>query len=116
MNSTPDLISPQKSNSSNSYELESSGSKTMNTPEGKNENFHDNLSESQVQPAVPSPNTGKGAYVMVSICCVMVAFGGFIFGWDTGTISGFVAQIDFLRRFGMKPVSYTHLDVYKRQG
>ncbi|CAI4996495.1 CGH_1_HP_G0071210.mRNA.1.CDS.1 [Saccharomyces cerevisiae] len=108
MNSTPDLISPQKSNSSNSYELESGRSKAMNTPEGKNESFHDNLSESQVQPAVAPPNTGKGAYVTVSICCVMVAFGGFIFGWDTGTISGFVAQTDFLRRFGMKHHDGSH--------
>ncbi|CAI7152950.1 ATV_collapsed_G0024330.mRNA.1.CDS.1 [Saccharomyces cerevisiae] len=108
MNSTPDLISPQKSNSSNSYELESGRSKAMNTPEGENESFHDNLSESQVQPAVAPPNTGKGAYVTVSICCVMVAFGGFIFGWDTGTISGFVAQTDFLRRFGMKHHDGSH--------
>ncbi|CAI4951624.1 CGH_3_HP_G0047270.mRNA.1.CDS.1 [Saccharomyces cerevisiae] len=108
MNSTPDLISPQKSNSSNSYELESGRSKAMNTPEGKNESFHDNLSESQVQPAVAPPNTGKGAYVTVSICCVMVAFGGFVFGWDTGTISGFVAQTDFLRRFGMKHHDGSH--------
>ncbi|EGA78561.1 Hxt1p [Saccharomyces cerevisiae Vin13] len=108
MNSTPDLISPQKSNSSNSYELESGRSKAMNTPEGKNESFHDNLSESQVQPAVAPPNTGKGVYVTVSICCVMVAFGGFIFGWDTGTISGFVAQTDFLRRFGMKHHDGSH--------
>ncbi|CAI4051800.1 hypothetical protein N7582_005289 [Saccharomyces uvarum] len=105
MNSTPDLISPQKSNSSNSYDLES---KAMNAPEGKNESFHDNLSESQAQPAVPSPNTGKGAYVTVSICCIMVAFGGFVFGWDTGTISGFVAQTDFLKRFGMKHKDGSH--------
>ncbi|CAI5220077.1 ANM_HP_G0036360.mRNA.1.CDS.1 [Saccharomyces cerevisiae] len=34
--------------------------------------------------------------------CIMIAFGGFVFGWDTGTISGFVAQTDFIRRFGMK--------------
>lgn len=32
----------------------------------------------------------------------MVAFGGFVFGWDTGTISGFVNQTDFLRRFGQQ--------------
>ena len=30
----------------------------------------------------------------------MVAFGGFVFGWDTGTISGFVNMSDFKRRFG----------------
>ncbi|MCO0638292.1 MFS transporter, partial [Lutimaribacter sp. EGI FJ00014] len=32
----------------------------------------------------------------------MIAFGGFIFGWDTGTISGFVNLSDFIRRFGQK--------------
>ncbi|KAH3899261.1 sugar porter family MFS transporter SCDLUD_004696 [Saccharomycodes ludwigii] len=50
------------------------------------------------------PKKAGGAYVGVSLLCVMVAFGGYVFGWDTGTISGFVAQTDFLRRFG----SYSH--------
>ena len=58
--------------------------------------------QAEADQVLTNPNTGKGAYVTVSICCVMVAFGGFVFGWDTGTISGFVAQTDFLRRFGMK--------------
>ncbi|EDO15762.1 hypothetical protein Kpol_1049p20 [Vanderwaltozyma polyspora DSM 70294] len=39
-------------------------------------------------------------YFGVLALCLMVAFGGFIFGWDTGTISGFIAQKDFLRRLG----------------
>ena len=51
---------------------------------------------------VEIPKKPASAYVTVSICCLMVAFGGFVFGWDTGTISGFVAQTDFIRRFGMK--------------
>ncbi|CCE64363.1 hypothetical protein TPHA_0H01570 [Tetrapisispora phaffii CBS 4417] len=42
----------------------------------------------------------KKDLTFVAICCVMVAFGGFIFGWDTGTISGFIRQTDFIRRFG----------------
>ncbi|BAO41017.1 low-affinity glucose transporter [Kluyveromyces marxianus DMKU3-1042] len=50
----------------------------------------------------------KKEYVFVSICCVMVAFGGFVFGWDTGTISGFVNQTDFLRRFGSTRHNGTH--------
>jgi SP family sugar:H+ symporter-like MFS transporter len=36
----------------------------------------------------------------VSILCMMVAFGGFVFGWDTGTISGFVQMSNFKDRFG----------------
>ncbi|AJS65374.1 Hxt2p [Saccharomyces cerevisiae YJM326] len=40
------------------------------------------------------------AYWTVICLCLMIAFGGFVFGWDTGTISGFVNQTDFKRRFG----------------
>ncbi|CAH00752.1 sugar porter family MFS transporter [Kluyveromyces lactis] len=47
-------------------------------------------------------------YIFVSLCCVMVAFGGFVFGWDTGTISGFVNQTDFLRRFGQEKADGSH--------
>ncbi|EDO16348.1 hypothetical protein Kpol_1059p39 [Vanderwaltozyma polyspora DSM 70294] len=49
---------------------------------------------------IENPNSGFAAYMTVSICCIMVAFGGFIFGWDTGTISGFVNMSDFKERFG----------------
>ncbi|GAV54070.1 hypothetical protein ZYGR_0AK05720 [Zygosaccharomyces rouxii] len=37
-------------------------------------------------------------YIICS--CLMIALGGFVFGWDTGTISGFVNMTDFKRRFG----------------
>ncbi|CCC70391.1 hypothetical protein NCAS_0E03210 [Naumovozyma castellii] len=40
------------------------------------------------------------AYFTVICLCLMIAFGGFIFGWDIGTIGGFVGQTDFKRRFG----------------
>ncbi|SCW01228.1 LAFE_0D07932g1_1 [Lachancea fermentati] len=46
------------------------------------------------------PKKPASAYVTVCILCLCVAFGGFVFGWDTGTISGFVNQTDFKRRFG----------------
>ncbi|CCD23341.1 sugar porter family MFS transporter NDAI_0B03060 [Naumovozyma dairenensis CBS 421] len=39
-------------------------------------------------------------YVVANLLCLCVAFGGFMTGWDTGTISGFVVQTDFIRRFG----------------
>ncbi|CAI7079441.1 AVN_collapsed_G0011890.mRNA.1.CDS.1 [Saccharomyces cerevisiae] len=54
------------------------------------------------EPVVEIPKRPASAYVTVSIMCIMIAFGGFVFGWDTGTISGFVNQTDFIRRFGMK--------------
>ncbi|GMM44222.1 Hxt14 protein [Pichia kluyveri] len=37
---------------------------------------------------------------LVSLLCLLVAFGGFVFGWDTGTISGFVQMSNFKERFG----------------
>ena len=48
------------------------------------------------------PVKSGSAYVTVSIMCIMIAFGGFVFGWDTGTISGFVNQTDFVNRLGQK--------------
>ncbi|CCE66170.1 hypothetical protein TPHA_0P00120 [Tetrapisispora phaffii CBS 4417] len=50
----------------------------------------------------PAPKSSKSKYLSASLLCLCVAFGGFIFGWDTGTISGFVNQTDFLDRFGSK--------------
>lgn len=46
------------------------------------------------------PAKPTSAYITVCLLCLCVAFGGFVFGWDTGTISGFVNQTDFKRRFG----------------
>lgn len=39
-------------------------------------------------------------YLVVATLCLLVAFGGFVFGFDTGTISGFVNMSDFKERFG----------------
>ncbi|KAF2740222.1 MFS monosaccharide transporter-like protein [Polyplosphaeria fusca] len=33
---------------------------------------------------------------------ILVSMGGFIFGYDTGQISGFLGMVDFLRRFGQR--------------
>ncbi|KAM3164711.1 Hexose transporter HXT11 [Lachancea thermotolerans] len=48
------------------------------------------------------PKQPLSHYFSISILCLMIAFGGFIFGWDTGTISGFVNLSDFVRRFGSR--------------
>ncbi|CCD25511.1 sugar porter family MFS transporter NDAI_0F01930 [Naumovozyma dairenensis CBS 421] len=49
---------------------------------------------------VEIPKKPASAYTSVCIMCLMVAFGGFISGWDTGTIGGFMAQTDYINRFG----------------
>ncbi|ODV76449.1 sugar porter family MFS transporter [Cyberlindnera jadinii NRRL Y-1542] len=49
---------------------------------------------------VDIPAKPASAYITVCLLCLMVAFGGFVFGWDTGTISGFVNMPDFIKRFG----------------
>lgn len=75
------------------------------TPVIQSVNSKENLPENPTVPGgepdhlVEIPMSRKN-YVSVSIFCLMVAFGGFIFGWDTGTISGFVNMTDFLERFG----------------
>lgn len=45
-------------------------------------------------------NKSYNEYILITILCFMVAFGGFVFGYDTGTISGFVNMTDFIDRFG----------------
>lgn len=46
------------------------------------------------------PEKSYKDYISISIFCLLVAFGGFVFGFDTGTISGFVNMDDFRARFG----------------
>ncbi|RCK67006.1 Hexose transporter 2 [Candida viswanathii] len=45
-------------------------------------------------------NQPLSAYTGIIIMCFLIAFGGFVFGFDTGTISGFINMSDFLHRFG----------------
>lgn len=49
-------------------------------------------------PVIPQKKASE--YLLISSLCVLVSFGGFVFGFDTGTISGFVNMTDFIRRFG----------------
>ncbi|CUS22782.1 LAQU0S06e05886g1_1 [Lachancea quebecensis] len=58
------------------------------------------LDEALVEQDVELPIRPFKEYLTVSVLCLCVAFGGFTTGWDTGTISGFLSQTDFLRRFG----------------
>lgn len=60
--------------------------------EDKIEDSNDNI--------VMLPEKSFKELMFVAILCIMIAFGGFVFGFDTGTISGFVNMTDFLERFG----------------
>ncbi|CCE92263.1 sugar porter family MFS transporter TDEL_0E00200 [Torulaspora delbrueckii] len=58
--------------------------------------------------SVDLPVKPFSAYLTTCLLCLCVAFGGFMFGWDTGTISGFINQTDFLRRFGSRHTDGTY--------
>lgn len=49
-------------------------------------------------PAIPERSLKE--YIPICILCFLIAFGGYVFGYDTGTISGFVNMDDYKRRFG----------------
>nr|CAI6759336.1 ALI_HP1_G0047570.mRNA.1.CDS.1 [Saccharomyces cerevisiae] len=68
------------------------------------------------EPPIDLPQKPLSAYTTVSILCLMIAFGGFIFGWDTGTISGFVNLSDFVRRFGQKKRQWNLLLIKSKNG
>ncbi|QLL33146.1 hypothetical protein HG536_0E00560 [Torulaspora globosa] len=76
----------------------------LSTPSNKAErdDAKDLNSIAPPEPAIDLPKKPASSYIGVSILCLMIAFGGFIFGWDTGTISGFVNLPDFVRRFGSR--------------
>ncbi|KAH3683028.1 hypothetical protein WICPIJ_005997 [Wickerhamomyces pijperi] len=46
------------------------------------------------------PEKKASEYIFISLLCLLVAFGGFVFGWDTGTVGGFTNMADFKERFG----------------
>lgn len=76
----------------------------LSTPSNKAErdDIKDFDAAADREAAVDIPKRPASSYIGVSILCLMVAFGGFVFGWDTGTISGFVNLSDFLQRFGQR--------------
>ena len=73
------------------------GKKSMETPQSPSDipTTKDITAE---QPTLPEKSLKD--YISISLFCILVAFGGFVFGFDTGTISGFVNMTDYKRRFG----------------
>lgn len=49
-------------------------------------------------PVIPAKPVSE--YLLICGLCGFVSFDGFVFGFDTGTISGFVSMGNFLERFG----------------
>lgn len=67
------------------------------------------LDPEQIEDQLPTlPEKSVLEYLSTSVFCLFIAFGGFIFGFDTGTISGFVNMPDFLNRFGQTHADGTH--------
>lgn len=77
----------------------SGASNTTPPPENIYEEQNKGTKLEDDQPVLP-PVKPATTYLTVAILCLLVAFGGFVFGWDTGTISGFVNMPSFLERFG----------------
>lgn len=67
-----------------------------------NENDKDELTQMEREAETQLNERPARELIPVLCLCLMIAFGGFIFGWDTGTISGFINQTDFIRRFGQQ--------------
>lgn len=89
---------------SDSIQNEHDNISMLSTPSNKEErdDFQIKDVSSEVVDCYEIPQKSISNYFTVMALCLMIAFGGFVFGWDTGTISGFVAQTDFIDRFGLK--------------
>ncbi|CCC71992.1 hypothetical protein NCAS_0J00120 [Naumovozyma castellii] len=92
---------------------ENSGSQSVlsdHSIKDENDSFKENgeNGEDANEAVVEIPKKPASAYATISIFCCMIGFGGFISGWDTGTIGGFLAHPDYLRRFGQHHHDGTH--------
>lgn len=64
------------------------------------QNKHEEALPPMQPPAPGAIVQPKSKYLLVSCLCFFAAFGGFIFGYDTGTISGYINMTEFLKHFG----------------
>lgn len=81
--------------STSSFEKVEQGSHNEYTPENQAGAENVSAENPEIVPVAP-----KTTYIGAAILCTLIAFGGFVFGWDTGTISGFVNMPEFKHRFG----------------
>lgn len=72
---------------------------TNSSIQESNQNYkNDSDEKNNATKKLPILQLLKKHYV-VGLLCLMVAFGGFVFGWDTGTISGFIEMPNFKQTF-----------------
>lgn len=86
----------------------SSGSTTPVVEDLDHEKVQELIQKGNADALPTLPKKSGKEYIFISALCVLIAFGGFVFGYDTGTISGFVNMDDFLRRFGTLSSSGTY--------
>ncbi|CCH58140.1 hypothetical protein TBLA_0A03400 [Henningerozyma blattae CBS 6284] len=103
-------LNPSVTGSSNSTEIEELNSILTSVQDNDALNVKKtqtpNLSVGE--PLLEIPKRNPTEYITVCLMCLMVAFGGFINGWDIGTIGGFINHTDFLIRFGTRRADGTY--------
>ncbi|CAK9440484.1 uncharacterized protein LODBEIA_P45790 [Lodderomyces beijingensis] len=58
--------------------------------------------DNQQQPVTATSPGKKPFNLSIVTTCLLISFGGYVFGFDTGTISGFINMDDFKARFGQR--------------
>lgn len=58
------------------------------------------MAEVSITEETKMPEPAKKSQLLVILLCLFAAMGGFVFGYDTGTISGFINMDPFLESFG----------------
>lgn len=66
--------------------------------------------------AAEMPKNPDSAYLTVSLLCLIIPFGGYVCGWDTGTIGGFLNHSDYKRSFDKKHKDGTYYFSNPRMG
>ncbi|KAL6934967.1 probable Hexose transporter 2 [Hanseniaspora guilliermondii] len=72
--------------------------RSLNTP-SETSYKHDDKPFEELSAKTPS-SKGFSEFLGVVLLCLMISFGGFVFGFDTGTIGGFFNMGNFRKRFG----------------
>ncbi|CCH61702.1 hypothetical protein TBLA_0F01600 [Henningerozyma blattae CBS 6284] len=96
-------VATENDGSTDSYKRYRSATKIEENSFGTKEEICSETREVSTVGSISSEKpTDIWKYTTVCLMCIMVAFGGFMMGWDIGTIGGFMAQTDFIQRFGTK--------------
>ncbi|CAN6618265.1 low-affinity glucose transporter Hxt3p [Trichomonascus vanleenenianus] len=83
------------------YQNDSSASSIKEEPDNMNTNINTTNVQSLEAEAAASEK-GISDFILVITLCCFAAMGGFVFGYDTGTISGFINMPKFMENFGSR--------------